>query len=305
MTSMMSREMPLKISPSKYAFGRKGLLICCFSGVLCPCMAVYSCVQRRYLNIIYKDNYDNSFTWKEASRACFWPCAIVQHLTFLRHRRDDGLLRFDWEYRILSDLLKPAPKRVDKIFLMVGPTAAGKTELFKKIIGVTYGATRPGRHDTKLRIGVRPMQANEKEILFLELWDVPCEELEVVKEEMKTQRVDGLLLLYDGTSMTSFEEMKDLYSGIRETLTYIPTFCIATKDDIFEAQDRYTRTVAEEWAHQESLQYLSIGSCYDEDVAALMKRISSVATARPVSPRATPSPALDHPSTEDIPATNA
>lgn len=292
MTSLAAREDPVKLKGRKciLPFGRKGLSTCCYTTALAsilwplsPFLAIFTCIQRRNLSIIYKGDQDENIGWKEASKALIWPCAIVQHKAFLDRRLEEGTLRFDWEYEALADLLKPKPVRKDKIVLIIGPSGAGKTELFKKVIGVSLGLTRQGRHDTKLRMGIRPLRVSDSEMVFLELWDVPTGEFAVIGAELSS--VQGIVLVFDCTDPVSLEEMKRLYNSLDSGLvSRVAVACVSNKEDLLtdaEAElgkggfSSYTRNLGKEWAVHHGIPFYGVSTYSNAGIANLIKVLSA------------------------------
>eukprot|EP01041_Mallomonas_annulata_P004143 gene4143-8239_t len=282
-TSTIARETRCWLIPkrSHINIGYRGACVCLCTGAMAMCMwpfspflGCFTCIQRRYLNIIYKDDFDHSFGWKEASKGLVWPCAVLQHYDFIERRREEGILRFDWEYDIMNDLLKPQPKRNDKLYFLLGPTNAGKTELFKKIIGVKSGATLQGRHDTKLRMGVRAIRASEDEMVFLELWDVAIDELSTAREELsKTTTLKGIVLIFDCTDPQSLEDMKIIYESLGTDLKdRIAFFCVSNKEDFLRNHDtKQTKIQGEEWAQNEGIPFFGISTVTSAGVHDLVK----------------------------------
>ena len=214
--------------------GKKGCVECCEAALfaivgwpLAPVLGIYSYFQRRNLRIIYGTVRDNALSWKDSCHGCLWPCAILQHKTLLEKRRDSGLLRFDWEYSIFKDIQKePLPRR-DLVFAIVGLPAVGKSELQKKMIGASLGTNYTYHKDTKVRIGYKPIQVSQSNILFLEIWDVPVNDIMTIKLEIPL--LNGIILTFDPNDENSFQFIKSFYES---NMTLTNFYCIATKEDL-------------------------------------------------------------------------
>jgi len=113
------------------------------------------------------------------------------------------------------------------IFAIIGSHAVGKSELLKKIIGASIGTNYNYHRDTNVRIGYKPIQVTKSQILFLEVWDVPMEDINTIKLELPS--LQGIILTFDPTNESSFQFIKSFYN---QMLIITNFYCVATKDDI-------------------------------------------------------------------------
>jgi len=297
MITMSSREEPLKNIPCKgnrCALGKKGCQLC-MKTALCasicypisPFIGLYSLVQRRYLDLIYKTDQQPQAPqlFRDAKACCCWPCTLLQNVSFYEAHKND-ILRFDWEFDTLEDLRRQVPPSRDKTFAIVGPPESGKSELFHRLAGVSMDYKLRGRGDHRVKVGMRPLRISDTDIAYLEVWDVPADELGSLRREISCGKVlDGLLLVFDSTRTESLEQLQRLYELEIRPLG-VPCLIVASKEDLVKPADnarvpghrvftRYTLNLGEDWAKGEGLPFYLTSSMSSYGVANLLKDLAA------------------------------
>jgi len=247
--------------------------------------------------IIYdsKKSFDNNWLaiWLKSVHAACWPCGLVQHKKLIEMKALNKELRFYWEYENIAYLLKSPPPRKDYLYVLVGPSGGGKTELFKKLVGASLGTHNTERRDRSVRIGYRSILVNTSQLSFLELWDVPTSEL--VSVERSLADAHGVVLVFDATDQDSFEDMKIIHkkiSCLHQSMTFI---CVAMKKDLLVSQDipprvgnaifepkidalssafsRQIRDIAENWAQDMGIQFFDVSKVTNEGILQLLRHL--------------------------------
>jgi ABC-type uncharacterized transport system fused permease/ATPase subunit len=147
--------------------GHSGCIECLKTGVFTllgwpcpPLLCLYTLSQRSYLRKIYRETdivapTTCSDTIADVSTTCFcWPLVILQHVLYLNRKKEEGLLRFDWETEVLQDMKAPVFPIKNKLVMILGPSGVGKSLLFRKLLGeVTDKTDVTNRDASKIQIG--------------------------------------------------------------------------------------------------------------------------------------------------------
>lgn len=291
------------------ACGSSGCITCCQTGILSTCgypfsplLSVYIYLQRNYLRNIYEQQnkiteeytQKNSNITKDSNNycctkraitscqdlfdsCCFRPSVLLQHLSYLNEKSNQGILFFEWEKESYLMGKKNQNKKIipiigNKIILIIGPHGCGKSRLFTKLLGKSYNKKSELLRDkNKTQTGVRCTSVTDDNLNFLEFWDIPEEQLFSSHVDSILSSVCAVLYVFDSTvqlrshddeemkegnpienniSISSFEKMQNIYTTFERTnMEYlrnndIKKLCIANRIDLIDHAEDFEKKIA-------------------------------------------------------------
>lgn len=268
-----------------FGLGSSGCIICiqtaCMASIAWPCspvLALYVFFQRSHLRDVYirqelstSDGQPHSVRSKIlydlADSCCFQPFVMQQHFAFLRKIEDEGILCFDWETEALAvtRMAKIAPATLSKIVMLIGPTGSGKSDLFRKIIGITLDVKVNALRDAgSIQTGIRCTSVTDSTVTFIEIWDIPTQRLSYPMVRKALSNLCSAIFIFDASSLSedevvteegstscntnkSFEEMTSLFAEFMDSNkeyfggSLFAKVCIAARMDLVAHPDDFKK----------------------------------------------------------------
>ena len=238
---------------SKYSceMGDIGLNTCAITSMFCilgwpfsPLLALYTCKQRDNLQKLHKSrnpcfaSKENPSTWDHIkefnSVCCLWPCAIIEQEYHMKHLNAIGLLPFHWEYDLIHTSIPNPPISDCYTAMIIGSNHCGKSTLFQKLLHTSIPALQNQIErtipDEKLRIGIRNTKVSKDKISFIEIWDIPTNNIIQLPINFIHHTCEHVLyntiplektlifLSFDVSSLTSWNELLHLYNLLEKVL---------------------------------------------------------------------------------------
>lgn len=238
---------------ANYPMGEKGLYKCCSSCVLgclgwpvSPCLTAHLSKLRKKLSIMHREHgYEfGIYSWR--SVLC-WPANLAHIFSFVKEREEEGSLVFDWDLKNYKDHLQPRPEYETKRVFLIGPRSGNKGRFMEKLL--TYCDSQgdnegrqisyPGL--TPIHIGVKAFQMTGDSVCFLEIWDIPEDQMDSVMVKSYLPQASGIFFVFDfsDADMQSFHSLQALHEYYKKRFPVnVRKFCVATNmdhvDDVFE-----------------------------------------------------------------------
>jgi energy-coupling factor transporter ATP-binding protein EcfA2 len=299
MRSMVKREETFKLTwipsispeeaaiPVPFGLGNSGCIICietaCLASIGWPCspiLALYVFFQRSHLRDVYtrqeskaNDGQPHSLRSKVlydlSDSCCFLPFVTQQHFAFLRKIEDEGILCFDWETEALAvkRMTRIAPVTHSKVVMLIGPTGCGKSDLFRKIIGITSDVQVSALRDAgSIQTGIRCTSVTDSIVNFIEIWDIPTQRLSYPMVRKAISNLCSALFIFDASDLSedeiitegvagskcrdvnqSFEDMTSLFTEFLDSnkehlgRSHFAKVCIAARMDLLANPDDFTK----------------------------------------------------------------
>lgn len=293
-----AREIPFRMTQNKccsrYPIGEKGCNKCCYISFLslgwpiAPMLACYLYKERKILKLFYDDEkgLDPVVFPKSFYTCCLWPCNLVEQVDFINKVDEKGMLTFDWDLDLYKDQLLPKPSHSSRKVFIIGSDFTGKTEFFKK--AVTYcdadytikGDTGTMMDSNKVQIGLKSFLMLSKDIRFLEMWNIPANEINTTGVKMFLPEAYAVIFVYDSSDgdTTSFEEMQELFEKTKH-LHPSKKICIGVNSNPISGYTTYERDddemaldyLAKDWAVSSGCQFIDMSIYKNIDFHALNK----------------------------------
>eukprot|EP00602_Paraphysomonas_sp_CaronLab_P002167 CAMPEP_0185028392 /NCGR_PEP_ID=MMETSP1103-20130426/14052_1 /TAXON_ID=36769 /ORGANISM="Paraphysomonas bandaiensis, Strain Caron Lab Isolate" /LENGTH=346 /DNA_ID=CAMNT_0027562791 /DNA_START=30 /DNA_END=1070 /DNA_ORIENTATION=- len=290
------------------AIGCKGCAECALTCVMCaagwplsPCLCAYINAERGRVSSIYR--LPNTLKGKHnswcgmAMNICCWPLSLVELFIFLRNKKEEGMLHYEWSpaYPSSMESTLSSGNSWDAAVVVVGPEGSGKTELVMKLTGErvqNYGSPGEGFDRSEVRVGLRPIYLEERtsgpRIPIVEMWDIPWSSDGLRTLSHISAPIRHVLLVYDCSDSSSLLGMKDIY----KELFYLPalstasfTVVAAKNDHLYHCTTRRGSGIPDPcedevnsgaaWAASNGLGFLPASAIYSCGIPELMKIIRS------------------------------
>jgi len=148
----------------------------------------------------------------------------------------NGLLPFKWEYELLDKKLPLPPEATTSLVQIVGGNGSGKTTLFQKILRTSDGLLNDRIQncvpDDSLRIGSCASHISPDEIHFVEVWDIPYQDIMSLRipasgtgasssllfKAIGCNASNTMLLAYDPTTLNGWSDLMEMFSKLQSIL---------------------------------------------------------------------------------------
>ena len=238
-------------SKERFEMGHQGCNICALTSVLCllgwpfsPLLGIYTCIQRDNLQKLHKSR-NPAFASKDVSTifdsfkekssvCCLWPCAILEQEYHMRHLDSIGLLPFHWEYDLIHTSIPSPPISECYTIMILGSNNCGKSTLFQKMLHTSipelHNQIENRLPDQKLRIGIRNTIVSKEQISFVEVWDIPMNDIINLPINFANHTCKHVLyntilldktivfLTFDVFSMQSWNELLQMYNLLEHAI---------------------------------------------------------------------------------------
>lgn len=189
------------------SMGRKGFVECCQTIPLlmfwpCPlCLGYHLYQKAKILRIVYEEVENNNSKFLDCLFSfIFWPCKLLQIKAYLLRQKYENNLRFDWQEKISKNENKYSSVRKYSTVVIIGPKKSGKSSLFTKLIS-PHNSPASGVPNSlpinKVQVGVKALSVCSGMSNFLELWDIPSDEINSTQFQLIMNEVRTVLLVYD------------------------------------------------------------------------------------------------------------
>jgi len=256
--------------------GPKGKRACgqsCWQCMFCSPLFAFKTIQARS-HIMQVYGISGGKLEKAKGMCC--PCALMQHLTFLREQSVKGSLRFHWETGDTWSLKDRPPELRYKI-LILGSGGVGKSSLFHLLLGQTFPL--PYHPDCHAHLGVKAVHAYGYPDIMAELWDIPAS-TKIDMQDIFFKDAMGAFVLFELDSYITWKEAKSWMEALttsartlgRNSVTEFPITVVGSKTDICSFQEcRFISEVEVYVQEHENMDLKCVSSWKKEGIDLLLR----------------------------------
>lgn len=257
--SKLSRESScsiarLKLGPLGCRECVKTSVFCCICWPISPCLGCYLHHEREKLRIVYNsDPLLQKYNSYEVMKSfIMWPKNIIEMHRFLLLMESENRLVNDWDISHYRDYISiPKPEICTIRAFLIGDNSAAKQLFFKKLLKFTEEiATLPKPFDTEdsskqsfhtvhsnvALIGLKSVLYSQREVHYLELWDVLTDGINSYSIRQNISSIDAAMFVFYLTEdqLQPFQFYNDI---VRDQLSEMTKkLCVVLVDKIEEEE---------------------------------------------------------------------